>query len=241
MTYSDIYTKFLIEYDKQNITSSYPSLTIYETCTILDKAYLALIIQKITGNNTRKAAFGVDAKQTIDLQGLITNNTLTKESPISGLRIEHANEAAYYLYPQQDQEDPVEYKKLLYFVGGSVGNYQDHEPMVLISPEYAAKYGVTKHNDPIIRVPAFYIKDDILHLFYDRRTYPDGPNYVFINYIYEPEKFYDADSETGIREQEFQLNDAVAEELVNLAVIFALENVESQRTSSKITVSQMEG
>ena len=53
MTHSDIYTKFMIEYDKANITSSYPSLTIYEVATLLDKATLALIAQKVTGNNPR--------------------------------------------------------------------------------------------------------------------------------------------------------------------------------------------
>lgn len=47
MTHSDIYTKFMIEYDKANITSSYPSLTKYEIATILDKAYLAIIAQNI--------------------------------------------------------------------------------------------------------------------------------------------------------------------------------------------------
>jgi len=30
MTHNDIYKKFLIEYDKADITSSYPSLTKYE-------------------------------------------------------------------------------------------------------------------------------------------------------------------------------------------------------------------
>ena len=53
MTHKDIYTKFMIEYDKANITSSYPSLTPYEVATILDKAYLALIARKPTGNNPR--------------------------------------------------------------------------------------------------------------------------------------------------------------------------------------------
>lgn len=53
MTHADIFTKFVIEYDKANITSSYPSLTDYEIATVLDKAYLALIAQKFTGNNAR--------------------------------------------------------------------------------------------------------------------------------------------------------------------------------------------
>ena len=57
MTHSDIYTKYMIEYDKAQITSSYPSHTKYEIATILDKAYLALIAQKLTGNNPRAVAF----------------------------------------------------------------------------------------------------------------------------------------------------------------------------------------
>ena len=56
MTHKDIYTKFMIEYDKANVTSSYPSLTEYEVATVLDKAYHALIAQKVTGNNVRRVA-----------------------------------------------------------------------------------------------------------------------------------------------------------------------------------------
>jgi len=66
----------MIEYDKANITSSYPSLTKYEVATILDKAYLALIAQKYTGNNPRKSAFESDMKATEDLQPLINNMTV---------------------------------------------------------------------------------------------------------------------------------------------------------------------
>ena len=73
MTHSDIYTKFMIEYDKANITSSYPSLTKYEIATILDKAYLALIAQKYTGNNPRRSAFESDMKAIEDLKPLINN------------------------------------------------------------------------------------------------------------------------------------------------------------------------
>jgi len=67
MTYNEIITKFKIEYDKANVTSSYPSLTEYEIATVLDKAYLNLIAQKFTGNNTRRAAFETDYKIVADL------------------------------------------------------------------------------------------------------------------------------------------------------------------------------
>lgn len=71
MTHKQIYTKYMIEYDKANITSSYPSLTKYEVATILDKAYHALIAQKVTGNNVRRAPFEVDMKSVSDIEPLI--------------------------------------------------------------------------------------------------------------------------------------------------------------------------
>lgn len=71
MTYQDIYTKFMIEYDKANVTSSYPMLTEFEVATILDRAYLALIWQKVSGNNTRRVPFEYDQKAISDIQPLI--------------------------------------------------------------------------------------------------------------------------------------------------------------------------
>ena len=75
MTHKDIYTKFMIEYDKANVTSSYPSLTEYEVATVLDKAYNALIAQKITGNNVRRAPFEADTKAISDLQPLVARQS----------------------------------------------------------------------------------------------------------------------------------------------------------------------
>lgn len=73
MTHKDIYTKFMIEYDKANVTSSYPSLTEYEVATLLDKAYLALIAQKLTGNNQRRMPFEGDNKAIADIEPLIAH------------------------------------------------------------------------------------------------------------------------------------------------------------------------
>jgi hypothetical protein len=64
----------MIEYDKANVTSSYPSLTEYEVATFLDKAYNALIAQKVTGNNTRRSTFESDVKSIADLSPLIVNS-----------------------------------------------------------------------------------------------------------------------------------------------------------------------
>jgi len=79
MTHKDIYTKFMIEYDKANVTSSYPSLTEYEVATVLDKAYNALIAQKITGNNIRRTVFETDVKAIADLEPLVARADINME------------------------------------------------------------------------------------------------------------------------------------------------------------------
>lgn len=79
-THNDIYTKFLIEYDKDGEATSYPSLTEYEIATFLDKAYNALIAQKVTGNNYRRAGLESDLKSIADL-GPLTKSLYVKVVP----------------------------------------------------------------------------------------------------------------------------------------------------------------
>lgn len=76
MTHNDIYIKFMIEYDKAGASTSYPSLTEYEVATFLDKAYNALIAQKITGNNYRRSTFESDIKAIADLGPLVDTKIL---------------------------------------------------------------------------------------------------------------------------------------------------------------------
>ena len=106
MTHKDIYTKFMIEYDKANVTSSYPSLTEYEVATVLDKAYNALIAQKITGNNIRRALFETDVKAIADLGPLVRRTTKipTVSNKISnGMEVIVPDDMLYFIqaYGQQ--------------------------------------------------------------------------------------------------------------------------------------------
>lgn len=104
MTHSDVYKKFMIEYDKANVTSSYPSLTEYEVATLLDKAYLALIAQKLTGNNLRQIGFEQDIKSIEDLRPLMASKTMSKDETID---VYASNDIAYKI-PD----------KMLYFLQG---------------------------------------------------------------------------------------------------------------------------
>ena len=80
MTHNDIYIKFMIEYDKAGASTSYPSLTEYEVATVLDKAYNALIAQKVTGNNYRRSSIESDIKSIADLGPLTKSKYLRLSS-----------------------------------------------------------------------------------------------------------------------------------------------------------------
>jgi hypothetical protein len=88
----------MIEYDKANVTSSYPSLTEYEVATVLDKAYNALIAQKVTGNNIRRAGFESDNKAVSDLQPLIKRVDLGNSSNTHITNVKSFNLESDFLY-----------------------------------------------------------------------------------------------------------------------------------------------
>lgn len=161
MTHKDIYTKFMIEYDKANITSSYPSLTPYEVATILDKAYLALIARKLTGNNTRRVPFEYDTKAVEDLRPLITTTNFSASTTSKTVR----NERTYRIS-----------NDLLYYLEGVVHYGQEDELAIPINHEVARKFKATNSNMPWIKSPMTYLEGDDIHILIDDYKYGSGTN-----------------------------------------------------------------
>lgn len=226
MTHSDIYTKFMIEYDKANITSSYPSLTRYEIATLLDKAYLALISQKISGNNARKAGFEFDVKAVEDLRGLIKTaiiNQNTSESTLS------KNELSY--------NTPLD---LLYYIQSQlIGTTQTNANVQLQTHETANNFRVTNVNMPWIETPVAYIENNSIHVLVDYHTYSStmSSTQMKLTYLHKPTQFTKTDL---FDNTEFELQDTVAEELINLAIVFATESTQSSRLQTKTSILSLE-
>ena len=192
MTHEDIYTKFMIEYDKANVTSSYPSLTEYEVATVLDKAYHALIAQKVTGNNIRRVAFEQDLKAIEDVSPLIKRVTVTSPTRIqteSGIApnvksIKLEGDHLYFIscYLKYTMPDtPMD------------GVTERMVPAVLMSHQQATKFYSTAYNLPWIKTPVAYIEDDKLFVVYDPINSPKIENDKFVSpeivYIKTPNKF----------------------------------------------------
>ncbi len=291
MTHKDIYTKFMIEYDKAGATTSYPSLTEYEVATVLDKAYNALIAQKVTGNNYRRVGVEGDLKSIADL-GPLTKSKWIPVDPSTG----EADNIAPNITACEMPAD------LLYVLGGSmkynpsntkyapeVSEDTEYKPVdsalergvevKLMNHDIAQKFFSTNSNIPWIKNPICFIEDRYIYIVYDplnppivrdssdstkgsfRVTYirkphtfvkdiPDtlpngsGQN-AYVTYfdysgISDDATFEDEFGEKYKKRYEFECNSTVAEELISLAVAFALENVESQRLNSKLNMRGLE-
>lgn len=281
MTYSDIYTKFLIEYDKQNITSSYPSLTVYEIATLLDKAYLALIAQKLTGNNPRRAPFEIDIKAIEDLRPLIkTVRLIEDETPLTQKNTVPSNVLRYKFYrddlehdmpPQsvdinlqsgligtmcavysisEGVETPCGLQNdYLYYVSSKIVNDKygpsdittpiHTDPIKLVNHEQAQNFFASSVNIPWIKTPMAYIEDNRLYVIIDPFVSSDPEEKineytnVYLTYISKPRGFIAKDDAVRFNTTSFELNDSMAEELINLAIVMALETIESPRIQTK--------
>ena len=238
MTYNDIYKNFLIEYDKADVSSSYPSLTNEEIAAILNKAMYALIAQKVTGNNPRKVALDMDSKAMSDIAPLIKYfDTNYLASGDSESLVTANNEL---LFKFGDTGTPR------YLLDGIIEyNDSDKEVVNLTTSLISDKFKETIHNKPWIKQPIMYIQssnlndgDKVIHVFVDSR-HTDKENLnpqLYIRGVYMPSEF-------GVNQNSdeiFLLSDTVCEELINLAVIFACRNVQDPRLTTVVQTKSLE-
>ena len=174
----------MIEYDKANVTSSYPSLTKYEVATILDKAYLALIARKLTGNNTRRVPFEYDVKAIEDLRPLITSKIVNASTATTTA----SNELAFKL--------PGD---LLYYLEGQASYTNDNsetadnknhfnEIVNLVDHRTAQRFRATNTNMPWIKQPVSFLQGGDVYVLYDTYKHHD-PLSLLVTYLEKPASF----------------------------------------------------
>ena len=237
MTHKDIYTKFMIEYDKADITSSYPSLTKYEVATLLDKAYLALIAQKLTGNNARQVGFEGDNKAIEDVRPLITTSSIrvsavqTDTNASNEVEFDIPEDMLYYINSNVDLLNPL----------SSVDKRAHMTANVeLVTHEVAQSFMNTNTNMPWITHPVLYIEGDSLHVLYDSYL-NNTPTKLILTYVVKPNKFALQNNQYDFNDDSiFQLNDTMAEELINLAIVFATRIVENPRLTTEVETRSLE-
>ena len=230
MTHADIYEKFMIEYDKENVTTSYPSLTEYEIATLLDKAYLALIAQKFTGNNMRRVPFEGDEKAVEDLQPLVQEGVID---------FSNYNKLKFMIHEFNKNE-------VMYIIHAviSIDNYA-FQSAKQIQSKYVYKFTKTINNKPWSRSAIYCVQGNkIILITFDNSDFiiEEDRDVSFIyTYIKYPQKFADKNKKLSQQTDiQFELSDGMAEELINLALVMSTEIVESPRMQTKAQLRGLE-
>ena len=235
MTHGDIYTKFMIEYDKAGEATSYPSLTKYEIATLLDKAYLAIIAQKLVGNNVRKSGFESDVKAIEDIRPLVTTKRITDivteedDAIKNAVQFKISSNLLYYITSKARYKIIQSDQSIIYPI----------DIVKLINHDQAQNFVSTSTNIPWIKNPVGYLENTIFTILFDNYLNSNQTfktiDKLILTYIQTPIKFVN-DTDDKV----FELSDSMAEELINLAISFALETVEAPRLSSKLQTRQLE-
>jgi len=136
-------------------------------------------------------------------------------------------------------------------------------PVKLVTHDVAEKFFLTPYNMPWIKIPVSYVENNIVHIVYDSINMPNvlGNSGVHFTYVRKPNVFAkdlddpkyagfgddrsffqcptDASNDVK-KDYEFECSSTIAEEVINLAISFALENVESPRLNSKLNMRGLE-
>lgn len=226
MTTVELHQHFDVEYDKSNVITSYPSYLAEEKDVWLNKAYSMIISQKFTGNNVRNIAFEGDIKRITDLQNLVKTTSIDT----------HINDS---FISNAIKFDLSKIPGYLYFILANVKlDGKLVSEVSLISHANTQKFKETAINSPWIPRPVASLELNTLTLYYDKVANPDVTKSIInITYVKQPAKIDSISNATA----EIEVNDNVALEIINLAVFLALENIQSQRTESKMaTISIQE-
>ena len=180
MTHGDMYTKFMIEYDKAGEATSYPSLTKYEIATLLDKAYLAIIAQKLVGNNVRKSGFESDVKAIEDIRPLVTTKRITDivtaedDAIKNAVQFKISSNLLYYITSKARYKIIQSDQSIIYPI----------DIVKLINHDQAQNFVSTSTNIPWIKNPVGYLENTIFTILFDNYLNRLRAGYQFGTYYY---------------------------------------------------------
>lgn len=220
MTTSDLHRIFKVEYDKENVISSYPSFLPEEEDVFLNKAYLTVLSRRFTGNNIRKIGFEGDVANISDLQNLISRINITTHT-----NVDSVNNGVKFSITELP---------FLYFVSARL-SFDNGQPLecLLTNHDIYKNAAETALNKPWLPNPVCTMEGDSIIVYYDTNMNPKVNNNhaidaLHLTYIKQPSKIvYTSPS------QEIEVNDVVCNEIISLAVYYALETIESQRVQTK--------
>lgn len=226
MKVSDIHKAFKVIMDKNSEAVAFggcPAFLPEEIDLFLNQAFVEIVCNKFTGYNTLQQPFEGSVKRIADLENMVKTDydiTLSLNSSTNVLTVENfsnTDKRMFYV------------NAVLHFNTDQIAN------CVLISHEDSRKFLKTHTNDPWIDTPVATLENNQLKVFIDVHSM-NSPYSIDITYVQFPPKidYTQASQDINI------VPDRVINEVINRAVVLALDNIESARTQTKVQLNNLQ-
>lgn len=229
MTVLDLHTAFKVNMDKNAQGVAFggcPAFLPEEIDMFLNEAYIQVIHNKYTGSNTIKTAFEQSIKRIADLQKLVVTD--------SGISLVYPDPNSNVLLLNNFSNGKNDTLRMLY-VDCVLHFGNNSATCTLIDHTTAKQFLKTYNNDPWVNTPKAVLKDDTLKIFIDSHEMVADSYTADLTFIKYPTKI----DYTEYNKEITDVPDYVLNEVVDRAVTMALENIESGRSQSKLTINTL--
>lgn len=226
MKVSDIHKAFKVIMDKNSEAVAFggcPAFLPEEIDLFLNQAFLEVVSNKFTGQNTLQTPFEGSVKRIADLENMVKTDydmQLSLDSSTNVLTVEdfsNSNRRMFYV------------NAVLHFNTDQIAN------CILVSHQDSRKFLKTHSNDPWIDIPVATLENNKLKVFIDVHSM-NSPYSIDITYVQFPPKIDYTQESQDIN----IVPDRVMNEVINRAVILALDNIESTRTQTKVQLNNLQ-
>lgn len=224
MTVTEIHKAFKVQMDKNAESVAYggcPAFLPEEEDLFLNQAFIDIISNKFTGLNVSQTSFEGSVKRIADLEGLVKTDTdlsASLDSSSNVLTIENFSGNGVRMF----------YVDSVLHFGSS------QSKCVLTSHENARRFRKTYNNDPWVDTPVSTIENNQLLVYIDTHSMK-APYSIDLTYVSYPPviDYTQGDTEINI------VPDRILYEVIDRAVLLALENIESRRQESKSQLNNL--
>lgn len=217
MTKEEVLNKFKVLIDKNADISfgGYPAFLDSEIEIFLNQAMIEVISNKYTGTQNQ-AGFESNDKRIADLQGLIGTALILKANNT------HIPNAVSFDLPDD----------FWFYVDAYIKINADKVYQVeLTTHDIVKNFAATHDNDPYIPVAKAVLEENKIIVYYDTHIVNSIEAFA-LSYIYYPVMFINDKLDENI--------EVLMDEIINRAVLIALENIEAPRTETKAQLNSLQ-
>lgn len=234
MLTSEIHKTFKVMMDKNAEAIAFggcPAFLPAEIDLFLNQAYIEIICNKYTGTNSLKLPFEGSVKRVQDLEQLVKTDKAVTANVEAGTN-------KLYISNLLDAKDSS--IKRMFFVNAVLhwtasGNKPSNATVSIVDHATANRFLETHQNKPWIHTPVATIENNTLYIYIDTALMV-APYTVDITYVKYPKQIDYTTQDVNIDE----VPDRIMYEVINRAVLIALENIESKRTETKLNLNNLQ-